>query len=194
MNAKRTTAALSGNAGLPGADGHDAGLVAALKAKGYGAGRGIRDTWARPVAGNTAGGKGRAAAAQVQATPGRAQAPVAAKDPKAAMYAKGRLKAGVMNGTEQAYHEHLAQRQHAGEISWFKFESMTFKLADDTRYTPDFMVMLADGQLQAHEVKGYWTDDARVKTKVAASLFPIEFIAIKKKAKKEGGGWDREVF
>lgn len=110
------------------------------------------------------------------------------------MYAKGRLKAGVMNGTEQAYHEHLAQRQHAGEISWFKFEAMTFKLADDTRYTPDFMVMLADGQLQAHEVKGYWTDDARVKTKVAASLFPIEFIAIKKKAKKDGGGWDREVF
>ena len=69
-----------------------------------------------------------------------------------------------------------------------------FKLADDTRYTPDFMVMLADGQLQSHEVKGYWTDDARVKTKVAAALFPLEFIAIKKKAKKDGGGWVKEVF
>jgi hypothetical protein len=30
--------------------------------------------------------------------------------------------------------------------------------------------MLADGQLQAHEVKGHWEDDARVKIKVAASL------------------------
>ena len=59
---------------------------------------------------------------------------------------------------------------------------------------PDFMVMLADGQLQAHEVKGYWTDDARVKIKVAAALFPIEFIAIKKKAKKDGGGWEKEMF
>lgn len=110
------------------------------------------------------------------------------------MYAKGRMKAGEMNGTEQAYHEHLAQRQHAGEIAWFKFEAMTFKLADDTRYTPDFMVMLSDGQLQAHEVKGYWTDDARVKIKVAAALFPVEFIAIKKKAKKDGGGWEKEMF
>ncbi|TYK72126.1 DUF1064 domain-containing protein [Comamonas sp. Z1] len=169
-------------------------MVALLKAKGLGVGRGIRDTWARPLAGNAGSGQGRAQAPGVPAKSGRPQAQVAAKDPKAAMYAKGRMKAGEMNGTEQAYHDHLTQRQHAGEIAWFKFEGMTFKLADDTRYTPDFMVMLADGQLQAHEVKGYWTDDARVKTKVAASLFPIEFIAIKKKAKKDGGGWDKEVF
>ena len=153
-----------------------------LAAKGYGTGRGIRDTWARPVAGKAGSGKSPA------------QAPVAAKDPKAAMYAKGRMKAGEMNVTEQAYHEHLAQRQHSGEIAWFKFEAMTFKLADDTRYTPDFIVMLADGQLQAHEVKGYWTDDARVKIKVAAALFPLEFIAIRKKTKKDGGGWEKEVF
>ena len=70
-----------------------------LAAKGYGTGRGIRDTWARPVAGKAGSGKSPA------------QAPVAAKDPKAAMYAKGRMKAGEMNGTEQAYSEHLAQRQ-----------------------------------------------------------------------------------
>ena len=194
MSAKRSTTALPSAARPSGATSNDAGVVAILKAQGYGVGRGIRDTWARPVAGNAGSGKGRAAATGVQTTPGRAQAPVAAKDPKAAMYAKGRLKAGEMNGTEQAYHDHLAQRQHAGEIAWSKFEAMTFKLADDTRYTPDFMVMLADGQLQAHEVKGYWTDDARVKIKVAAALFPLEFIAIKKKAKKDGGGWEKEVF
>lgn len=194
MNAQRFTKALPRSQGPSGATGNDAGMVALLKAQGYGVGRGICDTWARPVAGNAGGSQSGAQATGVQATPGRTQAPVAAKDPKAAMYAKGRLKAGVMNGTEQAYHEHLAQRQHAGEVVWFKFEGMTFKLADDTRYTPDFMVMLADGQLQAHEVKGYWTDDARVKTKVAASIFPIEFIAIKKKNKKDGGGWERELF
>lgn len=153
---------------------------AALAAKGYGMGRGVRDTWARP-AGKTSGSK---PAAQATVRP----------DPKAAMYAKGRLKAGEMNATEQAYHQHLAQRLHAGEIVWFKFEGMTFKLADDTRYTPDFAVMLADGQIEIHEVKGFWTDDARVKIKVAAALFPFEFIAIKKKTKKDGGGWEKEVF
>ena len=110
------------------------------------------------------------------------------------MYAKGRMKAGEMNGTEQAYHDHLAQRQHAGEIAWFKFEAMTFKLADDTRYTPDFMVMLADGRMEVHEVKGFWTDDAKVKIKVASALFPFEFFAIKKKAKKDGGGWLVEAY
>lgn len=37
-------------------------------------------------------------------------------------------------------------------------------------------------------------DDARVKIKVAADLYPFEFIAIKAKAKKNGGGWEKEVF
>ncbi|MEG0923346.1 MAG: DUF1064 domain-containing protein [Comamonas sp.] len=148
---------------------------AALVAKGYGTGRGVRDTWKKT---------GAKPAAPAPARP----------DPKAAMYAKGRLKSGQMNGTEEAYHQHLAERLHVGEIAWFKFEGMTFKLADDTRYTPDFAVMLADGQMEIHEVKGFWTDDARVKIKVAAALFPFEFIAIKKKAKKDGGGWETEVF
>lgn len=155
-------------------------VAAALAAKGLGTGRGVRDTWSK---------KPSAKIITRPAMPG-----VAASNPKAAMYAKGRMKAGVMNGTERAYHEHLTQRQHAGEIAWFKFEGMTFKLADDTRYTPDFAVMLADGQMEIHEVKGFWTDDARVKIKVAAELFPFAFIAIKKKAKKDGGGWESEVF
>ena len=194
QQAKRTTAALQGRKGSTGAASHDPGVVAILKAQGLGIGRGVRDTWARPVAGNAGGREGRAAAAAVQARPERAGKPGMSQNPKAAMQALGRLKSGEMNGTEQAYHDHLAQRQHAGEVAWFKFEAMTFKLADDTRYTPDFMVMLADGRMEVHEVKGHWTDDARVKIKVAAALFPFAFIAIKKKAKKDGGGWEKEVF
>jgi hypothetical protein len=50
--------------------------------------------------------------------------------------------------------------------------------------------MSADGSLQAHEVKGFWTDDARVKIKVAAEMYPIQFIAIK----KEKGEWQKEFF
>lgn len=111
-----------------------------------------------------------------------------------ALQALGRLKLGVMNRTETAYAGVLALRLAAGEIAWYKFESMKFRLADNTFYTPDFVVMLADGTMECHEVKGFWMDDARVKIKVAADLFPFRFIAIKPKAKKDGGGWSLEDF
>lgn len=110
------------------------------------------------------------------------------------MYALGRLKAGAMNNTEAAYAQHLQGLQHAGEILWHRFEGMKFRLADNTFYTPDFMVMLNTGALEAHEVKGYWQDDARAKIKVAAEMYPVRFIAVKVRAKKDGGGWDMEVF
>ena len=54
--------------------------------------------------------------------------------------------------------------------------------------------MLSSGELQAHESKGHWEDDARVKIKVAAEKFPFQFIAITKRAKKHGGGWEIETF
>ena len=71
---------------------------------------------------------------------------------------------------------------------------MKFKLAKKCFYTPDVMVMLPDGQLEVHEVKGFWEDDARVKIKTAADKFPLKFVAIKKAAKKNGGGWVFEEF
>lgn len=107
--------------------------------------------------------------------------------------ALGRMKAGKMNKTEAAYGAELSYLQMAGEIQWYAFEGLTFKLADNTRYTPDFVVMRADGLIECHEVKGFWRDDARVKIKVAADLFPFRFIAVKAKSKKAGGGWDTEV-
>lgn len=108
--------------------------------------------------------------------------------------ALGRLKTGQMNKTETAYRDYLEALKQAGSITWYKFEGMKFRLADNTFYTPDFAVLLSDGRLQAHEVKGYWEDDARVKIKVAAELYPIEFIAVKVRAKKDGGGWAVEKF
>ena len=113
---------------------------------------------------------------------------------KTKMQALGRLKTGEKNNTETAYGEHLEWLKNTGKVAWYKFEGMTFRLAKDTRYTPDYMVMLSTGQLEAHEVKGHWQDDARVKIKVAADMYPIKFIAIKKKTKKDGGGWQVEEF
>jgi len=54
--------------------------------------------------------------------------------------------------------------------------------------------MMIDGAIQCREIKGFWTDDARVKIKVAADIYPFQFIAIRALSKKSGGGWDQEVF
>lgn len=108
--------------------------------------------------------------------------------------ALGRLKTGQMNKTEKAYSDHLEARKYAGEVLWYKFEGLKFRLADNTFYTPDFPLLLANGELEAHEVKGYWLDDARQKIKIAADLYPIRFIAVKALPKRDGGGWKEEEF
>lgn len=113
---------------------------------------------------------------------------------KRSLQALGRLKTGQMNKTESEYCQLLELRKRAGEIVWYRFEGVKLRLADNTFYTPDFAVMLSTGEMEMHEVKGFWTDDARVKIKVAAEQYPFRFIAVKPKAKKAGGGWEVEEF
>lgn len=110
--------------------------------------------------------------------------------PSARLQALGRLKTGEMNKTEAAYAAHLNLLQRAGEVQWFKFEAVKLRLADNTFYTCDFAVLPASSFLEMHEVKGFWQDDARVKIKVAAALYPFKFIAVTRK----GGNWEREEF
>lgn len=113
---------------------------------------------------------------------------------KPSVLALGRLKSGQMNQTEAAYQKHLEARKAAGDVVWYRFEGIKFRLADNTFYSPDFAVMRANGQMELHEVKGHWTDDARVKIKVAADQYPMRFIAVKVLPKKQGGGWVVEEF
>ena len=108
--------------------------------------------------------------------------------------ALGRLKAGAMNQTEAEYATRLEEQRRAGDVAWFRFEGLKFRLADNKFYTPDFAVMRDDGGIECHEVKGFWTDDARVKIKVAAEMYPFAFVAVKKQTKKAGGGWEVERF
>ena len=110
--------------------------------------------------------------------------------PKTRMQALGRLKNGAMNKTEAQYAAHLETLKIQGRVAWYKFEGMKFRLADNTFLTPDFTVMWSNGELEAHEVKGFMQDDANVKIKVAAELYPIRFFIIRVKTKKNGGGWD----
>lgn len=143
--------------------------------------------------------KGGAAAATAAPAPSRAYRPsaaaarVAGSGDAAGKVARGRPRhvAGEMNKTEAAYAEHLQQQLRAGAITWFRFEAVKLKLADKTHLTIDFFVMTAAGELEAHEVKGFWEEDARVKVKVAAAMFPFRFLAVQR---AEGGGWRTEVF
>lgn len=107
---------------------------------------------------------------------------------------RGYVKPIGMNKTEAAYDEHLRILKYAGKILYYEFEAIKFRLADNTFYTPDFLVQQADGTLEVHEVKGHWEDDARVKIKVAAEHKPFLFIAVTVRSNKDGGGYKYEFF
>lgn len=110
------------------------------------------------------------------------------------VYALGRLKSGVMNPMETRYSQTLEALKASGEVLWWAFEGLTFKLAKDSRYTPDFVVMRSTGEIELHEVKGRWIGDAKTKIKVAAEKFPFVFRAIFAIPKRDGGGWREEEF
>lgn len=82
-------------------------------------------------------------------------------------YARGRRVAGRMNATEREYEQlFLGKLVH-------RYEAVTLRLGDDCRYTPDFMVIAEDDVVELHEVKGHWRDDAKVKIRVAAEMYPM---------------------
>ena len=90
-----------------------------------------------------------------------------------------------LNKTERAYHEHLKRLNYP----WIGVQNLTFKLADDTRFTPDFTVVEAN-EMRCIDVKGFQREDALIKIKVAARMFPWVTFAI---VKKEKDGWNTLV-
>ena len=99
--------------------------------------------------------------------------------------------AGAMNKLEGAYKDSLEMMARAGEIRSYMFEPVKLRLADRTTYTPDFMVIGNNDILELHEVKGFWEDDARVKIKVAAEMFPMFLF---KAFTRKKGMWIEESF
>ena len=91
---------------------------------------------------------------------------------------------------EAAYAQRLLFRKAAGEIVSFRLHPLKFRLAKRTWFTPDFLVVTQD--LEIHEVKGWMRDDAAVKLKTCAEMFPWFRWFLAKRDK--GGAWDiREV-
>ena len=103
-----------------------------------------------------------------------------------------------MNRTEAKYAKQLRERLLVGEIRWWEYECWKFRLADNTYYTPDFIVVDNALRIEAHEVKSEWstgkpgwTDDARVKIKVASEMHPVRFVA---STLMKDGSWAVENF
>ena len=107
------------------------------------------------------------------------------------------------NKTEIAYGALLEERRVKGEILAYSYEPVKVRLADNTFYTPDYLVVAADYCLEFHEVKAAWKDKktggykphwesaGRVKIKVAVEQYPFfKFIA----AAKTPTGWMYEEF
>ncbi len=96
-----------------------------------------------------------------------------------------------MNGTEARRATELDAMLKAGLIAAWWWESFTFRLADRTTYTPDFLIQENDGSLRVEETKGgFWRDDARAKTKIFAALYPFPTRVLQEK--KRGAPWQIE--
>ena len=77
-----------------------------------------------------------------------------------------------MNKLEARFAMMLEAQKRSSDIYSWEYEKVTLKLAHDTRYTPDFMVIGRFGAVEFYETKGFMRDDARVKLQTAASMFP----------------------
>jgi hypothetical protein len=126
--------------------------------------------------------------------------------PKFNRFAKHkRRQPGERNKVEAAYEAHLELLKRAGEIEDFKFEGIKLRLADNTHFTPDFLVFDADGYVEIHDTKGttkkaradgtkvaqpWIEEDAKIKLKVVAELFPFKVFAVFKTIE----GWQKQQF
>lgn len=80
-----------------------------------------------------------------------------------------------LNKLETAWYEIMKRRGFV----WLGVQNITIKLADRCRYTPDFSAVTQEGRFHFYETKGFMRDDANVKIKTAARLFPwAKFILV----------------
>ncbi len=123
--------------------------------------------------------RARRSAGQVDRVPVPAPAPAAAADamkpsnPMASFYALGRMAKTDMNKTEAEYAQLLEARKAAGLVLGWKFHPIRVRLAKNTFYEPDFLVMTADREVQIHEVKGgFTTKEGQSRIKLCAEILP----------------------
>ena len=99
------------------------------------------------------------------------------------------------NRLEACYDNYLAMLKRAGKILDYRFEPFTLRLTYKTitNYKPDFLVINLDEYMEIHETKGYMEEDAWIKLKLAADLYPwFTFYLVRAASKKHGqvANWD----
>ena len=98
-----------------------------------------------------------------------------------------------LNKTEAAFEAYLKARYDVED--WvLGSQNITLQLGNGVRYTPDFNAFASRGDMRPMfwEVKGFMRDDAGVKLKVAAALYPQFDFALVKKQGKTATGWKIE--
>lgn len=104
---------------------------------------------------------------------------------------------------EANYARYLELKKSRGEIVSWEHEPETFWFDGVRRgvcsYLPDFKVVLADGKVEYHEVKGWMDPKSITKLKRMAKYHPevtlilidsAKYRALEKTAKKEVPGWE----
>lgn len=103
-------------------------------------------------------GKGQARAVTPETAPKGLEAP-------------GNLAPKYDSKLEAAFHQQLLARKKLGEFEVVLFHAIALTLAEQTRYTPDFLCRTPQGEIVIFETKGYMREAARVRLNVAAELF-----------------------
>ncbi len=77
-----------------------------------------------------------------------------------------------LNKTERRYYEILKARERRNEVVKVRVFPITLRLADNTRYTPDFSAVVK-GRFVFFEIKGaFIREDGWLKLKMAAAEYP----------------------
>jgi hypothetical protein len=79
-----------------------------------------------------------------------------------------------MNKLERKFKDHvLTPAMERGAIEGFWREPIKLRLAGRTTYAPDFLVIEGTARFTFVETKGFMREDANVKLKVAAAMYPV---------------------
>ena len=82
------------------------------------------------------------------------------------------LKEPKWNKTERRYAQTVLEGLRlSGEILEWRYEPLNFRMADNTYYRPDFL-LIYETHFEIVEIKGFLRDDAHVKFKTCAALYP----------------------
>lgn len=121
--------------------------------------------------------------------------------PEKVVKAKGKTepRPRKQNKLEARYDAHLEALKQKGEVAWYAFEAWKLRLTDTSTWTPDFVVMMADGGIELHDCKAYWKKqgkpgiepDALEKMKIAAETY---WMLTVKAVWEVDGRWDERLF